>query len=88
MRLSVEDLYSDDKAKASLAQRVRITLNGFHVRNCVEADEEAGFVVVFISQSDPRFKDELTKQGGLWPTERFEGAVQIIDPEAPCTTQS
>lgn len=83
MRLSVEDMTGPDPEKAGLCVRAVITLDGVKQERCVEADEEGGFIVVFIDQEDPRFKSEMIKQGGeCWPVETLYGKVRIIDPEA------
>lgn len=55
----------------------KILLDGVDVKYCVTADEDLGYVDVYVKDSQGNFKvDELTREV---ITERFYGKVEIID---------
>jgi hypothetical protein len=83
MRLTVEDLYGNDPEKVALCKRAEIYCNDVRQPGCVEADEEGGYVVVYIPQEDPEFDKARYEQGpDSWPKRRIEGVVRIVDPDA------
>ena len=76
MRLSVSYYNEYDKETRELCCRCVVLLDGVHVKNCTEADEEEGFVVRF--KLDDRGNHIVN--GVEIETETLYGNVQIIDP--------
>ena len=76
MRLSVSEYSEYDKETRELCCRCVVLLDGVHVKNCTEADEEEGFVVRF--KLDDRGNHIVN--GSEIETETLYGNVQIIDP--------
>ena len=76
MRLSVSEYSEYDKETRELCCRCVVLLDGVHVKNCTEADEEEGFVVRF--KLDDRGNHIVN--GAEIETETLYGNVQIIDP--------
>lgn len=84
MKLSIADMFKGDTEHDALCRRVLVKLDGKLRNHVLEADEEAGYVVVYIPETDPRFHSERLKQGRYeWPSETLRGKVQIIDPQRP-----
>lgn len=75
MRLSVSEYSEYDKETRELCCRCVVLLDGVHVKNCTEADEEEGFVVRF--KLDDRGNHIVN--GAEIETETLYGNVQIID---------
>ena len=76
MRLSVSEYSEYDKETRELCCRCVVLLDGVHVKNCTEADEEEGFVVRF--KLDDRGNHIVN--GSEIETETLYGNVQITDP--------
>ena len=76
MRLSMSYYNEYDKETRELCCRCVVLLDGVHVKNCTEADEEEGFVVRF--KLDDRGNHIVN--GSEIETETLYGNVQIIDP--------
>jgi len=72
MRLTMDDLKSDDPARVRLVHHCSVTLDGELVEGCVVADEEAGYIEQYV----PR--QEVPPGSETWPTRRREGVVKII----------
>lgn len=53
MKLHIEDYNSSDPYIAYLVDNAVVLFNGERIKNCIEADEEAGFVRVYVSKDDP-----------------------------------
>lgn len=82
MRLSIDEIGVYDEDRQALTLRAKIYLDGKFIEKCVTADEEQGYIVVYISPEDPRFAEELQKQKQAldWPKETLYGSVKIVDP--------
>lgn len=84
MKLSIYNMREGDEEHDALCRRAVIKLDGKLVNMVLEADEEAGCIVRYIPEEDPRFNLERLKQGmDCWPTETLKGVVKIIDPQRP-----
>ena len=74
MKLSVEMMQNDPKI-SELCNNVDIRLNGEIVKYCTECDDEAGYIVQFVTDADGNF----VREGDELKTERLEGKVEIVD---------
>ena len=76
MRLSISYYSEYDQKTRDLCCRCVVLLDGVHVKNCTEADEEEGFVIRFKLDDN----GSLILNGAEVETETLTGNVQIIDP--------
>lgn len=76
MKLSISYYSEYDQKTRDLCCRCVVLLDGVHVKNCTEADEEEGFVIRFKLDDN----GSLILNGAEVETETLTGNVQIIDP--------
>lgn len=72
MRLTLDDIVSDDLERRLLALTCTVYLDGVKVQGCVMADEEKGEVELYDKDTSP-----TPATGYTWPTKVLKGKVEI-----------
>lgn len=78
MRLNAHEYLGLGRKQQMLMNRVQVWMNGQQVKDCVIADEEAGYVVRYQRRADGLIAAD---EHGEAITERVYGLVRIFDPQ-------